>query len=144
MNLMKYFHTCLIAFIMLSCWLNVASAQDETIWMPDPNLRAKVRETLNLAAGTPLTQQAMQGLIELEADRSALIQRQPGSQIVYLTGLEYATNLRSLDLYRNQIVDVGPLANLTELRVLTLTTNLIIDVRAPRGVEKTGKVRSLG
>ena len=133
---MKYFHMRFIALIMLNCCLNVASAQDETMWMPDPNLRAKVREALNLAAGTPLTQQAMQGLMELKADRSAPIQRQPGSQIVYLTGLEYATNLRSLDLYRNQIVDIAPLANLTELRELMLATNLIIDVRPLAGLKK--------
>ncbi len=71
-NLMKYFYIPVTAFIALSCWLNVALAEDaadETIWMPDPNLRAKVRETLKLADGTPLTPQAMQGLSELVASR---------------------------------------------------------------------------
>ena len=100
MNLMKYICIPVMAFIALSCWLNVALAadtEDETIWMPDPNLRAKVRETLNLAKGTPLTQEAMQGLSELIASRSYW-NREEGTQIVYLTGLEHATNLRDWNL----------------------------------------------
>ena len=76
MNLMKYFYIRFMAFIVLSCWLNVASAQDETIWMPDPNLRIQVREALNLASETPLTQQAMQGLTELKAEPSLVSYRQ--------------------------------------------------------------------
>ena len=102
--------------------------------MPDPNLRAKVRETLNLAEGTPLTQQAMQGLSELIASRSHW-NREGGSQIVYLTGLEHATNLTRLELDWNQIIDLGPLANLTQLRVLTVHYNLVRDLRPIAGLK---------
>ena len=111
MNFMRSFYIRFMALILLSCWLPVASAQDETVWMPDANLRAKVREALDLAAGTALTQQAMGGLTELHAARSWTQPNPEGSQIVYLTGLEHATNLRKLDLKWNRIVDIGPLAN---------------------------------
>ena len=137
MNFMKSFYIRFMALILLSCWLPVASAQDETVCgCPDPNLRAKVREALDLAAGTALTQQAMRDLTELHAARSWTQPNPEGSQIVYLTGLEHATHLRKLDLTWNRIVDIGPLANLTDLRELDLATNHIIDVRPLAGLKK--------
>lgn len=45
-----------------------------------------------------------------------------------LEGLQYATNLKSLDLSGNQITDLGPLAGLTKLTYLDLYSNQITDI----------------
>ena len=74
----------------------------------DPNLRQLIRETLSLPEVVPLTQQQMQRLTILNAGGNR--------GITDLTGLEYATNIRSLLLYRNPIVDISPLVHLTRLQ----------------------------
>ena len=87
--------------------------------VPDPNLRAAVRETLNLPDRVPLTQASMRQLTALNArDR----------QIESLTGLEYATNLTVLHLQANRIEDIRPLGNLMQLTKLDLSKNRIEDV----------------
>lgn len=45
-----------------------------------------------------------------------------------LEGLQYATNLKSLDLSGNQITDLKPLAGLTNLTYLDLSDNQITDI----------------
>ena len=68
-----------------------ASLSEET-WMPDANLRTAVRSALGLQASDALTQQKMTTLTSLTAS---------SAQIANLTGLEYATNLSSLNLSTN-------------------------------------------
>ena len=91
--------------------------------IPDPNLRAAVRETLNLPDDVPLTQAYMGQLTRLDASNR---------QIVTFTGLEHAVNLTELNLARNNISDLEPivnlLANLTQLTELNLYNNRIVDV----------------
>ncbi|EAG4503484.1 LPXTG cell wall anchor domain-containing protein [Listeria monocytogenes] len=48
--------------------------------------------------------------------------------IVTLNGLENLPNLRTLDLYLNQISDVSPLGTLSNLSTLNLTSNRITDI----------------
>ena len=78
-------------------------------WMPDPALRAAIIEQLGLPANIPLTKDKMIRLPE------RLIV--PNKSIVDITGLEYATNLKALNLggSKNHITDLRPLANLTNL-----------------------------
>ena len=86
----------------------------------DPNLAAAVREELGLTADTPLTAAVLLNLQKLDA-------RERG--IADLTGLEYATNLTSLNLNDNQkISDISPLANLTKLTQLHLGYNQLSDI----------------
>ena len=91
--------------------------------VPDPNLRAAVREALNLPHGVPLTQASMRQLTRLDARNR---------QITALTGLEHALNLTELNLAGNNISDlvpiVSPLANLMQLTVLQLGGNQIEDI----------------
>ena len=56
------------------------------------------------------------------------------SEIVDLTGLEHAVNLRDLSLFGNQISDLRPLAGLTQLRYLGLSYNQIRDVSPLTGL----------
>ena len=124
---------------------SVAFAQ--VVEIPDPNLRAAVRQTLNLPDTTPLTQAAMARLTRLDVT---------GLPIEHLDGLKYAGNLRDLfaggcnisditplaglvmlqqlSLARNRITDIAPLANLTQLISLDLADNDIADIRPLAGL----------
>ncbi len=95
----------------------IANAQEVSI--PDPNLAAAVRNALGLPQETPITQQLMQKLTILNAQKA---------QISNLTGLEHATNLEILNLKSNQISDISALADLTQLELLSLTSNQINDI----------------
>ena len=70
-----------------------------------------MRKAFSLPPEEPITQQLMLELTNLSA---------PRAQISDLTGLEHARNLMNLNLDRNQISDIGPLAGLTELEILSL------------------------
>ena len=95
--------------------------------MPDPNLRLLMRETLALTEEVPLTQGQMQRLTRLDAggDRG----------ITDLTGLEYATNLQSLGLYHNPIVNITPLAHLTNLEGFNFWRCRIVDLSPLRNLK---------
>ena len=106
---MKRFYTLCVVLLVLSSLLLSAYAQengvgnqtpDPATWMPDANLRNAVRAALHLNANQPLTQQKLLNLTVLNAPRLG---------ITDLTGLEYATNLRTLSVGGNQIHDLTPL-----------------------------------
>ncbi len=91
----------------------------EVIEIPDPNLRAAIREALALPADVRVTQDAMQDLTAIVAS---------SRQIQELTGVEYAVNLRKLRLAGNRITDLRPIAGLTKLKLLDLFSNPISDL----------------
>ena len=92
----------------------------------DAPLRTRIRAQLGLADGSPVTQGDLARLTELEV-RNAYV--------VDLTGLEFAINLRSLDLNYNRIADVSALSGLTTLRNLSLSGNSIADISALFGLK---------
>ena len=125
---MKRFYTLCVVLLVLSSLLLSTYVQangvgneppDSAIWMPDANLRNAVRAALHLNVNEPLTQQQLLNLTVLNAPRLG---------ITDLTGLEYATNLRSLAVGGNQISDLTPLANLTGLRALYIGGNAISNI----------------
>ena len=77
----------LVIVIFFWCVLNISA--ENIGWMPDPALREAVRETLEIPAGVPLTKDHMRELDILIAE---------GRGISDLTGLEFAINLRELNL----------------------------------------------
>ena len=87
--------------------------------IPDPNLKRAVRERLALPHEIPITQLQMLQLTKLNAKES---------QIENITGLESATNLKSLVLPVNQIRDITPLEGLINLEFLILENNPISDL----------------
>ena len=93
--------------------------------IPDANLAAAVRETLGLAADTPITEQALQRLTTLDAAER---------QITDLTGLEHATGLVRLSAWKNKIQDVSSLSKSTQLQELHLQENQITDITAFSGL----------
>ena len=93
--------------------------------IPDSNLAAAVREELDLVPNASITKQAMQRLTFLAA---------VNSQITSLTGLEHATELKTLLIPQNQIRDINPLSGLTNLTDLSLGSNQISDIRPLTGL----------
>ena len=108
-----------ILILSVAATLFMTQAHAQVVDIPDPNLRKAIREELQLAPETPITQQEMLQLMGLAASQS---------NIADLNGLEYASNLRSLSLWGNSISDITPLANLTELRLIDLAGNDVADI----------------
>ena len=92
--------------------LVIEDPQAASEWMPDPALRAAIIEQLGLPANIPLTKDKMLRLTQrlIAIDRG----------IVNITGLELATNLKALNLGKNHLTDLRPIANLTNLVTLRL------------------------
>ena len=100
--------------------IEISEGFNIVVEIPDSNLKRLIREALSLPEAVPLTQGQMQRLTELDAggDRG----------ITNLTGLEYATNIRSLRLHNNPIVDISPLVHLTKLEGVNLWGCRIVDL----------------
>ena len=103
-----------VSFLLYIALCGTAYAQ--VVEIPDPNLRAAILSALNRLDGDPITQTDMRRLKELEAH---------DKQITNLTGLEFATDLISLALPRNNISDLSSLTGLTQLEELVLWVNPI-------------------
>ena len=107
------------AIIVLALTALCADTYAQSVDIPDPNLRAAIRETLNLPDDTPLTRAVMLLMVRLKAkDR----------QIENLTGIEHATALEWLVLANNEISDLRPLAALTQLDHINLRNNRVVDI----------------
>ncbi len=89
---------------------------EQNFSIPDANLEAAIRETLDIADDTSITQNHILLLTSLTATNA---------QISNLSGLKHATNLTTLDLSNNQISNVYPLKDLTSLTNLNLAQNQI-------------------
>ena len=107
---------CLIYLFLILLGVQ-ASAQ--VVEIPDPNLKQAIREELKIPENTPIGQQEMLRLEKLTAKEA---------EIENITGLKYASNLKSLVLSVNNISDITPLAGLTNLDFLILRNNPIADL----------------
>ena len=83
-----------------------------SVYIPDPNLRAAIAETLGKASGATITAWEMATLEKISAS---------GMEIEDLTGLEYATHLEVLKINGNPISDLSPLAGLRTLKELNIS-----------------------
>ena len=93
------------------------------ITVPDANLATTIREYLDLRANTTLTTHAMLKLTQLFSN--------PDRQITDITGLEHASNLLALSLYRqNAIANISSLRELKNLVYLELSGTSISDFSA--------------
>ena len=115
----KFLWLCLLLVSVVSHGQEVPTEE----WMPDANLRAVVedilREEVGLPENIPLQKEHMALLVNIVEDNRG---------IRSLQGLEFAINLEELDVYRNQIEDIRPLANLPKLRRLILWHNQVSDL----------------
>ena len=98
------------AFFLLVCLLPL-TATGHVVPIPDANLRAAIEKALGVTSGIPITADEMATLTRLEASEAGIRD---------LTGLEHATNLIDLGLWKNSVSDLSPLAGLTNLTGLNL------------------------
>ena len=89
------------------------------VHIPDPNLRAAIEEAVGKAAGDLITVEEMESLTEFYAE---------GMGIQDITGIEFATNLRVLQIRDNMISDISEVAGLTQLTLLRVAANKISDI----------------
>lgn len=94
------------------------SPAEETVEFLDPNLEALIRVEIGKATGD-IVASDLATLTSLDG---------AGMSIWNVTGLEYCSGLRELDLGHNQITDVSPLGDLVDLMRLSLRDNEISDV----------------
>ena len=88
------------------------------VHIPDPNLRAAIAEALGKSPNAPITVEEMGKLGRLDAQNRG---------IQDLIGIQFATNLKRLNLRNNQIFDLSPLAVLVLLHELNLSSNAQIE-----------------
>ena len=142
-----------VILILTACILFLVPyhpATAQTVHIPDPGLRAVIESALGKEAGADITQSDMEILESLQANRCRFLtlsekgwwtpveerwvcesgDDQLISNIRNLSGIEFATNLKELELGRNQISDVTPLRNLTSLTHLSLGINRISNISA--------------
>ena len=92
---------------------------DNSVDIPDPNLRTEIERELGRTSIAPITAADMESLTTLYADRA---------DISDLTGLEAAINLTELRLDANNISDISALSGLANLTRLRLSHNPISDL----------------
>ena len=80
--------------------------------IPDEILRAKIEQILGKSVGDSITSRELRE-IRSEFDASDL-------GVIDLTGFQYLTNLSILNLAKNQLSNIEPLANLKNLTHLNL------------------------
>ena len=97
----------------------------QTVSISDAALALAVRQALNLSSSQTLTTHAMLDLKSLIVENS---------RITDLTGLEYAHNLRALNLNVNNISEVSLLKDMTKLTILNLWGSNISDVSPLAGM----------
>ena len=95
------------------------------VHIPDTNLRAAIAEVLGKSPNVPITVEDMEGLGQLRA---------PNRGIQDLTGLQLATNLKTLVLDDNQISDLSPIAGLIRLDSLWIFRNPVSDISPVRNL----------
>ena len=95
------------------------SVYSQPVHIPDPNLRAAVRGTLNLHVDIPINQSHIRRLTSLDAGDLG---------ITDLTGLEFANNLSWLSIAGNPIIDFGPISGLTKLTSLYMWWTQVSDL----------------
>ena len=91
----------------------------ESVRIPDPNLRAAIAGALGKAPNAQITVEEMATLKHLKAVDKGIRD---------LTGLEFATNLETLELRKNQISDLSPVSGLKSLKEAWIEGEMIADL----------------
>ena len=127
MKIGGFISTVMLTGLLLIATLgDISHAQDEAIWMPDPNLRWFVRERLEIPDNIPMTPRDLLRLTDLDIRAKGVIAN--------LQGLEYAVNLEVLNIEGSNISDLTPLTGLQNIRVLKFYDNNISDLTPLAGL----------
>lgn len=102
-----------------------SAAPSDAVVFPDAGLEACVVERLNLPEGSSVTEAEIAKLPDLSCRDAS---------ITDISGLSFATGLKSLDLAKNNISDLGPLAQHPTLSSLILVGNQVSELSPLSGV----------
>ncbi len=97
----------------------------DVVYIPDSNLKSLINDELGHDSGDEVTVADMESIGMLYNN---LLGSGEEVKIKDITGLEYATNLSTLNLVGNLIDSVEPLSDLTNLVSLNLSNNKITDI----------------
>lgn len=86
--------------IFILGFTNVSADSSDLVNIPDVNLRNAVKKGLGVTSDSDLTKENLLKLTEINSDNN---------NISSVEGLEYALNLRTINLSHNSIVDLSPL-----------------------------------
>ena len=111
-------------------------ASGGTVVFRDTNLANKVREALNLPAGADIPKAKLATLTRLDASvyATATAAEWEKISIKNLTGLEHATQLKTLLLTNHRVSNIASLAGLTKLEKLVLQGKPINNIGPLRGL----------
>lgn len=91
----------------------------EEVNIPDANLKKVLSKALGQDVSLPITQTQLESITSL---------RERKKDISSLEGIQYCTNLQSLDLSYNKISDISQLSELTNLTSVFLVKNKVTDI----------------
>ena len=97
----------------------------EAVYIPDPNLHIAIAEALGKSPNASITAEDMATLTRLVADNKGISD---------LTGLQFATDLETVELRDNSISDLSPFAGLTKIWLLGISGNQISDLSPLSGL----------
>jgi len=116
-------------FVFISwCFFVAPVLAEDPVYFADPRLKAAVEDDLWISDPTPTD---MLGLTSLSCVPDW---NNTENGIENLTGLEYALNLRTLNLRLNHISNISPVSGLTNLRNINLSENQISDISPLSGL----------
>lgn len=101
--------------------LTLKVSEDAKITFTDPELHDAIRRRLHKSSSESIYKSDI-------LDITSLIFR--NDNITNLAGLEYFTNLKTLDVGNNQLTNISALAKLTKLKTLKLNDNGLKDINA--------------
>lgn len=124
----------IVLSVLLSPWLSGTTVAQTIVTFQDFNLETAVRSALGKPTD-PVTSSDLETLISLSACNMG---------IVNLSGLEWATNMKDLDVSGNSLNDLTPLAGMVNLTSLNVGNNLIVDGSAIWGLTNLSSLGLFG
>lgn len=118
-KILLFLSLLLLLFPIAATTKAMAYDNSSIVDIPDANLKSALLTELNKGADYSITVDDMKSIDSLYAY---------GEKISSIEGLQYCTNLKTLDLDYNSISDISPLKNLTNLQTLYLIGNKISDI----------------
>lgn len=108
-----------------------SDAPTKEVRIPDENLRKCIRNQYDLLENVPITNKHLEGLQELKCQKRG---------IKSIEGLQYATNLETVNFYENQLTDLTPLKLLKKLKDVNVSANKLSSLE---GLESSPEIHRL-
>lgn len=121
----------LLAAVCLGAMATQAYAA--TVTFADANLETAVRATLGISQPLPVTDTDMMGLWSLNAQ---------GMGVSNLDGLQYAGNLRNLNIADNPVSDLTPILGIPYVLQLDMSNTQVSDLSALSGFDYISQLRA--